>query len=413
MSNWLFFLVLSLLCVLAEGFFAAFEMASVSFNRVRLQYYVSKNKKSAKLLKYLLDKPHRLFGTTLIAVNTVLQIGSESARRFYEAMGLSPDLAPISQIIIVIIFGELAPAFAARRHSENAALIAVPFVYVISKILTPFTFIISLISNLANRAFKGSKKEIFFLTKDEIKRAFEESGKNKIKSEEEKMNNTVNNIFNLKNLKAKQIITSLSFAKLVSSQIKVNDLRPILKNDEDSSFIVIYHHFFQNVVAITYPTDLLKAEGDQRVINYSKPPWFVTENTSILKLLFQFRYNNQQVAIVIAPNGTARGIITLDSIIDNIFGDDDIDLSLQNQLIEKKTVILEKTISGDMLLSDFNQKYNANLEYIDAETISDLLCDIAKHHPSKGEILYFDQFEFTVEEPSLLGIKKVSIKTLQ
>ena len=66
------FLFLSLLAVVIQGFFSLFEMACVSFNRVRLQYYVSIGSHRASWLNYLLKRPSRLFGTTLIGVNTAL-----------------------------------------------------------------------------------------------------------------------------------------------------------------------------------------------------------------------------------------------------------------------------------------------------------------------------------------------------
>lgn len=72
MQSWKFFFFLTLLCLVVQGFFSMTEMACVSFNKVRLQYYVSKKKKSALWLNYLLNHPALLFGATLIGVNTAL-----------------------------------------------------------------------------------------------------------------------------------------------------------------------------------------------------------------------------------------------------------------------------------------------------------------------------------------------------
>lgn len=60
-SSWAFFLSLTLGCLLIQAFFAMLEMAAVSFNKVRLQYYVSKNHRRAKWLSYLLNHPAKLF----------------------------------------------------------------------------------------------------------------------------------------------------------------------------------------------------------------------------------------------------------------------------------------------------------------------------------------------------------------
>ncbi|MES2274306.1 MAG: DUF21 domain-containing protein, partial [Chlamydiota bacterium] len=67
-------------------------------------------------------RPSRLFGTTLIGINTALVFGSECARHIYESVHLDPDWAPLTQVLLVVIFGELAPMFAARRHPEQLAM---------------------------------------------------------------------------------------------------------------------------------------------------------------------------------------------------------------------------------------------------------------------------------------------------
>lgn len=135
--SWKFFLLLILICLVVQGFFAMLEMACVSFNKVRLQYYVSKENKRALWLSYLLHHPALLFGTTLICVNTALVVGSECARRFYDSLGLSPDWAPLSQIFIVLIFAEIAPMFAGRRYAEHVAMLGIPILFFFSIILRP------------------------------------------------------------------------------------------------------------------------------------------------------------------------------------------------------------------------------------------------------------------------------------
>jgi len=102
------------------------EMACVSFNKVRLHYYVNQGNRRAIWLNYLLQHPFRLFGTTLIGVNVAMVVGSECSREFHSALGLSPDLAPLSQVIIVVIFAELAPMFAARHYAEHVAMLGAP-----------------------------------------------------------------------------------------------------------------------------------------------------------------------------------------------------------------------------------------------------------------------------------------------
>ena len=68
------FLFLTLLAIVTQALFALFEMAAVSFNKMRLQYYVSKGDKRAIWLNDLLHHPGRLFGTALICINAQAEI---------------------------------------------------------------------------------------------------------------------------------------------------------------------------------------------------------------------------------------------------------------------------------------------------------------------------------------------------
>ncbi|NRA89902.1 MAG: DUF21 domain-containing protein [Simkaniaceae bacterium] len=153
MADWTFFLLLVVVSLIIQGFYSMLEMASVSFNHVRLQFYVSQGSRRAKWLSYLLKNPTRLFGTTLIGVNTAMQFGSECARRFYSSLELSPDWAPITQIFVVLIFAELSPMFAARRYAENVCMLGIPILYFTSFILRPIVFVLDLICRFVNFLF--------------------------------------------------------------------------------------------------------------------------------------------------------------------------------------------------------------------------------------------------------------------
>ncbi|MBX9743740.1 MAG: CNNM domain-containing protein, partial [Chlamydiales bacterium] len=165
MNLWLQFLVLTLLAVFVQGLFALFEMACVSFNKVRLQYYVSLGIKRALWVAFLLKRPSRLFGTTMIGINLALQVGSESSRRFYEAIHLPPDWAPLTQVFIVVMLGELVPMFAARRHPEQLAMALAPFMVLITYLLTPLIWAFDAFSHFLHRLLGTPPEASLYLSR--------------------------------------------------------------------------------------------------------------------------------------------------------------------------------------------------------------------------------------------------------
>jgi putative hemolysin len=392
MTSWLLFLLLTIASVAFQSFFAMFEMASVSFNKVRLHYYLSKNKKRAKLLAFLLEKPSRLFGTTLIGVNTFLQIGSECSRRFYESIGLNPDLAPITQVFIVLIFGELAPLFAARRHSEQVALRSIPMVICLYWLFYPFIKLIDMLSSLISR-----KENKNFLSRDELKLAFVDPTK--------ALDEPIENIFSVKEKKADEIMVPLDKAQRIPSTATLQELSHILSVDYHPH-VLIYHRSETNIVGLIHSRVLLKQDLKKRVTEESTPPWFITQDENILDILKQFRTNNQDMAVVLSPTGTPVGAITLDQIISFLFGEEEYE--------ERKWIqtIVEKTLSGEMTIAEFNKKFDAELSSTSATDLNELICETLHHHPAKGETIRIDRFEFIVVEPSLLGAKTLLVRTI-
>ena len=173
--SWQFFLAIVIICLVVQGFFAMVEMASVSFNKVRLQYYVSKNNRRAIWLNDLLQHPGRLFGTALICINTALQVGSEASRRLYDALNLNPDLSPLTQVFVVLIFAEIAPLFAGRRYAEHAAMIGVPILYGISFVLRPVIWLFDGFCRIIHRLIGSSEKAGLYLSREELQKILEEN----------------------------------------------------------------------------------------------------------------------------------------------------------------------------------------------------------------------------------------------
>ena len=410
--SWQFFLFMILSCLIIQGFFAMVEMASVSFNKVRLQYYVSRQDKRAIWLSYLLHHPALLFGTTLIGVNTALVVGSECARRFYDSIGLSPDWAPLSQVVLVLIFAEVAPLFAGRRYAEHVAMLGIPLLFFFSLLLRPVIWALDLLCRFVGMLIGKPVASGAYLSREELQNMLSERDETITTTTSTKEFNTVvANIFTLKNKKAKDLMQPLTQISIVPSFCTIGEMRALVR-EKQISFLPIYHRNPQNIVAVAYPRDLLRLSDNKRVKEHARPPWFITEQTSILHLLKQFRRNNQSLSIVLNEKGVAVGILTLDEIVDEIFGTSDEWMSYEEMVPKAYHIVLDRTFEGDMRLEDLNKQFNVHLSYQDAETLEEVMTQALGHPPSKGESVRIDQFELTVEEASILGAKMIQVSTV-
>lgn len=412
MQSWKAFLCLTFLCLVVQGFFSMTEMACVSFNKVRLQYYVSKKKKSALWLNYLLNHPALLFGTTLIGANAALFFGSECSRRFYDAVGLNPDFAPLSQIVLVLIFAEITPMSLGRRYAEHMVLFGVPFIYFFSLLLRPIIFILDLLCRCINRLIGNPISSTAYLSREELQNAIEEreSPSSDISNRQE-LNTIVANIFSLKAKTAKDITRPLTQIPLVPAFCTVKELRRFIEGKQ-IVFVPIYHRHPQNIIAVAYLRDLLRVPENKRVKEYARSPWFIAQTASILDILKQFRHNNQSLSIVLDRKGLAKGVLTLDAIVHEIFGKSSVWESFSDILPNAFHVVLDRSFPAQMRLDEFNRQFGVHLSYQNAETLGEIIVKALDHNPSQGDSVRIGRFELIVEEISFLAIKTVLVKTI-
>jgi len=407
MSDWVFFLILIIASFVVQGFYSMLEMSCVSFNRVRLQYYVSQKNRRAKWLNALLHHPTLLFGTTLIIVNSAMQFGSECARRFYASLNMNPDWAPLTQVILVLIFAELAPMFAARRYPEDVSMFGAPILYFSSLIMRPVIYLLDIIFRFTNCLFGVKRVSALHLTREELQKAIEE----REDILEQRFDPILANIFSLKAKRAKDLMDPLNRVKCISSGASVGELK-ILLGLEVVPFVPVYCRSKVNIVAIAYPRDLLRLADTTPLLPHCRVPWFITEKNSVLQIIKEFRLNNQSLAVILGDQGNAVGILTLDTVVDEIFGQRDDWVSCGKYAAEKHKILVDRAFPGDTLVEDVNRWFNINLPSKGDETLEDLMKSHLHSHLERGDSVRIDGFEFSIEESSLMAGRVILIRSI-
>lgn len=399
--GWFF---LTVLCLVVQGFYSMMELAAVSFNRMRLEYYASKKMQRALWLQALLKNPAGLFGTVMIGVNVALQLGSQTAREFYLAVGVDPDIAAISQIFLVVIFGELVPLFAARRFPEHVVMLGIPIVYASSRLFAPVIWLFDQMTRLTYWML-GKKGEAFemLISREELQKVLESH------DEESEFNIVIGGIFSLKKIAAFHAMTPLSEIDLIDASSTVAVMRARISSS-DQVFVPLFHKTHSNVVAIANVRDLVRLPDNRYIRDFARPPWFITATTALMPILGQFRRNKQSVAVVLDANGGAIGILTLDAILEEIFGS-----FFEDEMLKKpeSLPLIHRTFPGNTLIEDFNREYQTHLDSHGVETFAQLVKTLLDHPPVPGDTVVIDRFELIVEEATLLGVKSITVVTLE
>lgn len=403
---------LNIITCIILAFYSMGEMACVSFNKIRLHYYVSKGMKRAVWLNYLIQNPTRLFGTTLIGVNVAMFVGSECARQFYLSLGLNPDIAPLTQVAFVVVFAELAPMFAARRYAEHVAFLCAPILYASAKLMQPLLWSIGIISNIVDVIFGGKGlPEHLALNQEDLQHILAVQDEDRgIESEGETLNTVTRNIFTLRSKNALTVMQNINSIPILPSNSTVEQLRQILKKPH-VKYVPIYHRSPSHIVGIADPRDLIRIPDSKRVRDYASPPWFITKHSGVIQILREFRHNNQSVAVVLNDQGLAIGIITLEDLIEEIFGKLEEGTEIAAAETPKKHFIIDRTFPGDMKVAEFNAQFDVLLDEDGDLTLADLMIRELGHNPEVGESVYIPPFELTVAETSLTEIKKITVTT--
>lgn len=404
MTESLFWFIAFILFTMMLSLYSMGEMAMISFNKIRLQFYLNEGSKRASWLNYLFTHPSRLFGTTLIGVNVAMMFASEFIRKSFDAAGLNPDISPIISVPIIIIIGELAPQFAARSYPEHVALLLSPILYFSSIVLAPFVIFLGWISRVFNRLVGGKETHHeLFLTQDELKRILEEQDEDRLRDKGKDFDSLISSLFLLRGKTAARVMTPLSEVFSISSTTTVGQLRKILK--KAVPLIPIYHREKSNIIGIVSIRNLVRANDAKLVRDFARNPWFISEQTPLLEILKQFRKSSETVACVLSSKGVTQGLLNLDDLLEDIFG--------KAAPIRSKTKrFVDVTVPGDMPIAQFNKEFSVTLSEEDYENISDFMIDRLEHLPEEGESVTVPPYILTVKDVSLTDIRSVQVKIL-
>jgi len=388
------------------SFYSTQEMACISFNKLRLEYYVAEKKKWAIQLHTLLQNPTGLFCTTLIGVNVALMASSECARRFYESSGWNPNLAPLTQIPFVLIFGELVPMFAARIYSEHMARLGIPLLSLSATLLSPMSNMVNFVFRRLSRFISGRqiKESTTFLSRDELQRLIEESELPKMGPEVKHVNDIIANIFSMRNKRAFQLMERLIQIPCISSQTTIKDLRTILQST-DCNYIPVYHRYKQKIIGIIRPQDVLEAQDNKKVEDFAQSVSFVSENTTGFELLKLLQRQTPPVGLVLNTTGIPVGIISIDDIFEELFFQDD------DKEEAPTLAYLEKSFSADTSIIDFNEAYGLHIDSQGCKTFAELIEHILGRAAAPNDELFVDPIEIIVKDTSLFKAKTILIRT--
>lgn len=406
-----------LLCMGLCSFCAASENAFFSHGEKDLEMLRNKRTTAGNAVLKILGTPKHLLATVLI-LNSFGMIGFvilaeiffEGLLNFESYKWFKFILDAVIVTIVILIFGEIMPkVYATHNHQKVARSLSLPMRFAML-LLWPFTGLLVRASNFLEKRIKSSTRE---LTPEELNHAIEITT-NKDDAKQEKQ--ILKGIVNISQIEVSQVMRPRMDVVALDNSA---DFITVLKVAEEQRFsrLPVYQDNFDYIIGVLYIKDLLPHLEKNSTFTWQKlvrPPFFVPENKKIDDLLHEFRQNRNHLAIVVDEYGGSCGIITLEDILEEVFGElnDEFDEELQlitqldgnRYIVEGKTHILDFLKMAQLPL-DYFEEINEEID-----TIAGAVSEIAGRIPRRGESLTFKNLKFTIELSDIRKIKKVRIQ---
>ena len=337
---WLIMLQLVLIAI--NAFFATAEMALVSLNTNLLRKQAEDGDKKAKKLLMLSEEPTAFLSAIQIAITLAGFLGSAFAadnfsdpltKWIYNDLGFTAvgeeTINSITVIAITLVLsyftlvlGELVPKRLAQHSPERVARFVCPIVSAIKTFLKPIIWILTASTNLCLRLFgitPGSEEDQ--VTEDEIRLMVdigEESG-----TIDSKASEMIDNIFEFDNNLARSVMTRSIDVITIPKTATDKEIFEILKDSAYSRYPVCGDGI-NDVIGILYAKDYyldrLSPDENKPLADILRPAHFVPETIKCDTLFQEMQKHNRHIAMVVDEFGAVSGIVTLEDLVEEIVG---------------------------------------------------------------------------------------------
>lgn len=380
----------------ASAFFSAVETAIFSLTKLDKKRIAQSPSFLSKLVLYHLEHPRQTLATILIG-NLVVQTVSASlvTSMAYHAFGPgSLTLVLIVFTALMIFFGEILPKTVAVRKNEALARWTALPLRVCVTLFAPFRWLVRKASDwILARLVPESKEHSEHISEEEIRtlvKIGEEEGV--LDSQERYM---LQKLLELGERPVKDIMTPRIEVAALNLEDSKDKHEEMIRKHHFSHFPVYQKNVDNLMGVISVQEYMLNRQA--AVQNLIREPLYIPEVKRIDNLLAEFRAKNQNFAVCLDEYGGTAGIVTLEDILEEIFGefyDEYAKVEHPVRSIGHNEFIVE----AKMPLSDFNEYFSITLKSEDASTVGGFILEKIGELPEKGRVVKVPDCEFVIHE---------------
>jgi len=367
-------------------------------------------------MAFMILRPSELLSTILVG-NSIANILAGSLTTSLTAAYTGSNIVGLAlgaTTVIIIIFGEILPKTIGRNHAEKLSVIAIRSLQVLFYILYPaIKSIVWFINTILGDNAEHTGRMV---TKDDIE--FMINRAEKEKTMDSKQIDLLSSILEFPMIKVKDIMISRIRVNYIQSKWSFVEMMAYAKETGNSRYPVCDGNL-ENIVGFLHVKDLAFVSDEEKanfkIEKLLKPPFFVYEHMKIQSVFDHMNRKKVHLALVKDENGTVVGIVTLEDIIEEIFGeinDEHDDVEEREKTLEEANLEDGIVVEGDMSLRELHSDYDIKIPLNDNySTLSGFLLDmLGNTFPEQGQIIVWDGLSFDLEVVDNHVIKQVRIK---
>lgn len=412
------YFVIIFFTIVFSALFSGLEMAFLASNKLHIELQNKKGVFPYSVLSFLVNKPSRFIATLLVGNNIALVIYGHYMHDVLDAtfqFGASEYvvllLETICSTMLLLFLAEYIPKALFRAHSDQMMhVFAVPAYIIYFVLYIPVSLMIGVSNIIIKYVFRvniPNFQPVF--GRIELDNYVRERMPDR-NDDDDSLDTEVEifrNALEFSTQKAREFMIPRTEIEAVDADSDLDDLRQIFIKSGYSK-ILIYTDNIDQIIGYVHAFELFKRPESIRAI--LRPVSFIPESMTANQILNSFTKEKRNVAVVIDEFGGTAGLITLEDVVEELFGEiedeHDTDEFVENQLSEKEYVF-----SARLEIDYLNDEYNLNLPESDNySTLSGLIYQVHESIPDKGEVIDIDNFIITIREVSDNRIKEVHLR---
>lgn len=397
--------ILLIILIFFSAYFSSTEMAYIVANKLKVEVRARKKNIAAQSAFHFVKDPQQFYSTILIGNNIInIAFASISTVVLATKFGWSDYKILLFVTVITLIFGELIPKYIARESADSLLLVVSIPLRLLSIVLFPFIKLTTHLSKLLTERKKDSAENIAHLfDKEDMKILVDEVHSTSAAKDEE--SSFISKVFDFSEQKVYQAMrprTEITGISITDSVVNAVDLFI----ESGYSKVIVYEDDLDNIKGFILAKDLFSNPKELKDI--IRETQFYPETKKSLEILNEFLTNNDSIAVVIDEFGGTAGIVTMEDIIEELFGDINDEFDVEEVIcrkISKDTFI----ISGKVEIDHLNDKYQLDIPIGDYETIAGFIIDNIGHIPKPNEIVTINNYSILIVRADNVRIDMVKL----